>query len=157
MPVPGSRRLGPGETSMSELKEQQSPSAARVTHTGGTELNTINTYIAMSVQTERKHTDGRKIEIQIAELLDSDCPDAINPGAVDPDDQTAQAMEESCKCENQVQPTRPAQSGRAETSYLLFWPKAYILRRPGYFYVGPTQSDRVIFPGRHAHVGPFFS
>ena len=49
MPVPGSRRLGPGETSMSELKERQSPSAARVTHTGDTETNTVNTYIAVLV------------------------------------------------------------------------------------------------------------
>ena len=111
----------------------------------------------MSVKTGWKRTNGRRLEIQIVKVLDPDCPDAIDPGAVDPDDQTAQAMEESCKCENQVQPTRPAQSGRAETSYLLFRPKAYILRRPGYIYVGPTQSDRVIFPGRHAHVGPFFS
>ena len=72
-----------------QIKERQSPSAARVIHTGGTELNTINTYIAMSVQTGRKRTSRRRIDIQIAEVLDSECPDAIDSGAAGPDDQTA--------------------------------------------------------------------
>ena len=45
----------------------------------------------MSVQTERKHTNGRKLEIQISEVPDSDCPDATDSGAVNPDVQMMQA------------------------------------------------------------------
>ena len=56
-------------------------------------LNTINTYIAMSVQTEQKHTNGRRLEIQISEVPDSDCPDATDSGAVNPDDQMMQARQ----------------------------------------------------------------
>ena len=53
-----------------------------VTHTGGTESNTVNTYIAISVQTGRKRTNGRRLDIQAAEELDSDYTDATDSARV---------------------------------------------------------------------------
>ena len=53
-----------------------------VTHTGGTESNTVNTYIAISVQTGRKCTNGRRLDIQTAEELDSDYADVTDSARV---------------------------------------------------------------------------
>ena len=52
--VPGSKYLIPGENTLSA---GQSPSVARVNHMPAAQkLNTVNTYIAMSVQTGRRRS-----------------------------------------------------------------------------------------------------